>query len=246
MGSITLAKKALPQNCTCFDLNLYLRIAEELQRLDLNKTPKEERLAFFINLYNLMAIHAILVWGHPEGALERRKLLNDFKYVIGGSAYSLSDIQNGILRANQRPPYTFTKPFAIADKRFKVSLPYSEPLIHFALVSGNRSDPALRCYSPKNIDMELMEAARNFVQSGALALDLDTMAVSVTKILQWYSVDFGRNEAEESPLVIIIWAHSLKFAAEVANDPHVFFIRRSSHFNSNGSAYPGYRTTALI
>nr|GEV53796.1 DEP domain-containing protein [Tanacetum cinerariifolium] len=177
----------------------YLRIAEELQRLDLNKTPKEERLAFFINLYNLMAIHAILVWGHPEGALERRKLLNDFKYVIGGSAYSLSDIQNGILRANQRPPYTFTKPFAIADKRFKVSLPYSEPLIHFALVSGNRSDPALRCYSPKNIDMELMEAARNFVQSGALALDLDTMAVSVTKILQWYSVDFGRNDAEPQP-----------------------------------------------
>ncbi|PWA36438.1 DEP domain-containing protein [Artemisia annua] len=174
----------------------YLRIAEELQRLDLNKTPKEERLAFFINLYNLMAIHAILVWGHPEGALERRKLLNDFKYVIGGSAYSLSDIQNGILRANQRPPYTLTKPFAIADKRFKVSLPYSEPLIHFALVSGNRSDPALRCYSPKNIDMELMEAARNFVGSGALVLDSEAMTVSVTKILKWYSIDFGRNEAE--------------------------------------------------
>ncbi|KAJ0580564.1 putative DEP domain, glutaredoxin, Thioredoxin-like superfamily [Helianthus annuus] len=174
----------------------YLRIAEELQRLDLNKTSKEERLAFFINLYNLMTIHAILVWGHPEGALDRRKMLSDFKYVIGGCAYSLSDIQNGILRANQRPPYALVRPFSISDKRFKVSLPYLEPLIHFALVSGNRSAPALRCYSPKNIDRELMDAARDFLQSGAFVLHLDSMSVSVTKILNWYSVDFGKNEAE--------------------------------------------------
>ncbi|KAL8252769.1 hypothetical protein R6Q59_036462 [Mikania micrantha] len=174
----------------------YLRISEELQRLDLNKTAKEERLAFFINLYNLMTIHAILVWGHPEGALDRRRLFNDFKYVIGGCAYSLSDIYNGILRANQRPPYSLTKPFGISDKRFKVALPYPEPLIHFALVSGSRSAPALRCYSPKNIDRELMEAARNFLQSGALVLHSDSMTISVTKILSWYNVDFGKNEVE--------------------------------------------------
>ncbi|KAI7731570.1 hypothetical protein M8C21_025223, partial [Ambrosia artemisiifolia] len=164
----------------------YLRIAEELQRLDLYKTSKEERLAFFINLYNLMTIHAILVWGHPEGALDRRSMYNDFKYVIGGCAYSLSDIQNGILRANQRPPYALSKPFSISDKRFKVALPYLEPLIHFALVTGNRSAPALRCYSPKNIDRELMEAASDFLQNGAFVLHLDSM----------YSVDFGKNEAE--------------------------------------------------
>ncbi|XP_071740953.1 uncharacterized protein [Rutidosis leptorrhynchoides] len=174
----------------------YLRIVEELQRVDLNRIAKEERLAFFINLYNLMAIHAILVRGHPEGALDRRKLFNDFKYVIGGRAYSLSDIYNGILRSNQRPPYTLTRPFGISDKRFKVSLPYPEPLIHFALVSGNRSSPALRCYSPKNIDRELMDAARDFLQGGAFILDMDSMTISVTKILKWYSVDFGKNEVE--------------------------------------------------
>ncbi|KAL7608299.1 uncharacterized protein LOC111881552 isoform X1 [Lactuca sativa] len=174
----------------------FLRIAEELQRVELSRTAKEERLAFFINLYNLMAIHAILVWGHPEGALDRRKLFNEFKYVIGGCAYSLSDIYNGILRGNQRPPYTLIKPFGIYDRRFKVSLPYAEPLIHFALVSGNRSAPALRCYSPKNIDVELVEAAHDFLQSGAFVLHVDSMTISVTKILKWYSVDFGKNAVE--------------------------------------------------
>lgn len=81
---------------------------------------REEKLAFFINLYNLMAIHAILVWGHPAGAIERKRLFGDFKYVVGGSTYSLSAIQNGILRGNQRPPYNLMKPFGAKDKRSMV------------------------------------------------------------------------------------------------------------------------------
>ncbi|PSS00010.1 Glutaredoxin like [Actinidia chinensis var. chinensis] len=174
----------------------YLRIVEELQRVDLQDMPREEKLAFFINLFNMMVIHAILVWGHPAGALERRKLLGDFKYVIGGCTYSLSAIQNGILRANQRPPYNLIKPFGLKDKRFKVSLPYSEPLIHFALVCGNRSGPALRCYSPGNIDKELTEAACNFLRNGGLVIDLNAKVASVSKILKWYSIDFGKNEVE--------------------------------------------------
>ncbi|TKY74336.1 Glutaredoxin protein [Spatholobus suberectus] len=140
----------------------YLRIVEELQRVEISDSSREEKLAFFINLYNMMAIHAILVLGHPDGALERRKLFGEFKYVISGSTYSLSAIQNGILRGNQRPPYNLKKPFGAKDKRSTVALPYPEPLIHFALVYGTRSGPTLRCYSPGNIDEELLDAARNF------------------------------------------------------------------------------------
>ncbi|XAR62202.1 hypothetical protein NMG60_11016869 [Bertholletia excelsa] len=174
----------------------YLRVAEELQRVDLQDMRREEKLAFFINLFNLMAMHAILNWGHPSGPLERRNLLVGFKYVIGGCTYSLSDIQNGILRGNQRPPYSLTKPFGMKDKRSQVALSYPEPLIHFALVCGTWSGPALRCYSPGNIDHELMEAARNFLQNGGLIVDLDTKVSYVSKILKWYGVDFGKNEIE--------------------------------------------------
>ncbi|CAM8881490.1 unnamed protein product [Rhodiola kirilowii] len=174
----------------------YLRTIEELQRVDLQDMPREEKLAFFINLYNMMAIHAILVWGHPAGALERRRVTGDFKYVVGGCTYSLSAIQNGILRVNQRPPYNLVKPFGAKDRHAKLVLPYVEPLIHFALVCGTRSGPALRCYSPGNIDKELMEAARNFVETGGLVLDLNNKVASVSSILNWFSVDFGKNESE--------------------------------------------------
>jgi len=103
----------------------YLRIIEELQRGEVWDMSREEKLAFFINLYNMMTIHAILVWGHPSGTVERRKLFGDFKYVIGGFTYSLSAIQNGILRANQRQPYTLMKPFSAKDKRLRVRYPCS-------------------------------------------------------------------------------------------------------------------------
>ncbi|GMI90907.1 hypothetical protein like AT4G08550 [Hibiscus trionum] len=174
----------------------YLRIVQELQRVKVQDMQREEKLAFFINLYNMMAIHAILVWGHPAGPLERRKLFGDFKYVVGGCTYSLSSIQNGILRGNQRPPYNLLKPFGVKDKRLQVALPYPEPLVHFALVSGARSGPALRCYSPGNIDKELMDAARDFLRAGGLIVDLSGKVAYASKILKWFSVDFGKTELE--------------------------------------------------
>nr|GMD88765.1 Glutaredoxin like [Ipomoea batatas] len=173
----------------------YLRIVEELQRVDLSNMSREEKLAFFINLYNMMTIHAILVMGHPSGAMQRRRLSVDFNYVIGGCTYSLSEIQNGVLRGNQRPPYNLVKPFGAKDKRSMVALPYPEPLSHFALVGGTRSGPALQCYSPGNIDKELMDAAHNFLRSG-LIVDMLAKVVYVSKILKWYSADFGNNELE--------------------------------------------------
>jgi hypothetical protein len=69
----------------------------------------------------MMAIHALVTCGVPAGPLDRRKFFGDFKYVIGGCAYSLSAIQNGILRGNQRPPYNIAKPFGQKDQRSKVN-----------------------------------------------------------------------------------------------------------------------------
>ncbi|XLT29028.1 hypothetical protein HN873_060320, partial [Arachis hypogaea] len=77
-----------------------------------------------------------------------------------------------------------------------VSLPYPEPLIHFALVFGSRSGPALRCYSVGDIDQELVDAARSFLKSGGLSIDYSAKVAYASKILKWFSVDFGKNEVE--------------------------------------------------
>ncbi|CAN6164533.1 unnamed protein product [Urochloa humidicola] len=180
----------------CEEFKRYIRTIEELQRVEIDGLSREEKLAFFINLYNMMAIHALVTCGHPAGPLDRKRFFGDFKYVIGGCAYSLSAIQNGILRGNQRPPYNIAKPFGQKDRRLKVALPYHEPLVHFALVCGTKSGPALRCYSPGDIDKELMEAARDFLRNGGLIVDPDAKVASASKILKWYNTDFGKNETE--------------------------------------------------
>lgn len=66
-----------------------------------------------------------------------------------------------------------------------MALPYPEPLIHFALVCGTRSGPALRCYSPGDIDKELVEAAHNFLTNGGVIVDFNAKVASVSKILRW-------------------------------------------------------------
>jgi len=111
----------------CEEFKRYIRTIEELQRVEIDDLSREEKLAFFINLYNMMAIHALVTCGVPAGPLDRRKFFGDFKYVIGGRAYSLSAIQNGILRGNQRPPYNIAKPFGQKDQRSKVNK--SDPII---------------------------------------------------------------------------------------------------------------------
>jgi len=73
----------------------------------------------------MMAIHAVLIVGHLDGELVRRQFFTEFKYVIGGCTYSLSDIQNGILRENQPPPYNFVKLFGAENKPSKVSIGFS-------------------------------------------------------------------------------------------------------------------------
>jgi len=63
-----------------------------------------------------------------------------------------------------------------------------EPLVHFALVCGSISGPPLRCYSPGNIDMELMEAARNFLRNGGLLVDAEARTASASSIIRWYEL----------------------------------------------------------
>lgn len=96
-------------------------MVQELHRVNLFELSPDERLAFFLNLYNAMVIHAVIRVGRPQGVIERRSFSNDFQYIVGGYSYSLSTIENGILRNNRRPPYSLVKPFGTGDIRTEVN-----------------------------------------------------------------------------------------------------------------------------
>ncbi|XP_044971148.1 uncharacterized protein LOC123431437 [Hordeum vulgare subsp. vulgare] len=171
----------------------YANLARDLQRADVFALPAGERLSFFLNLHNAMAIHAVIRTGQPAGAIDRRSFFTDFQYVVGGYPYSLTTIKNGILRSNRRQPYTIIKPFGASDKRLELAETKVNPLVHFALCNATRSSPTVRFYSTQGVEPELRHAAREFLLDGGVEIDLETRTVHLTRIVKWYSADFGQD-----------------------------------------------------
>ncbi|PON50248.1 Dishevelled [Parasponia andersonii] len=171
----------------------YVNLTQELHRINLMELSQEQRLAFFLNLYNAMVIHAVIRSGHPEGVMDRR-FFSDFQYIVGGHPYSLSTIKNGILRNNRRPPYFLVKPFSSGDNRLELILDKVNPLIHFGLCDGTKSSPTVRFFSPQGVETQLRSAAREFFQIIGMEIDLDKRTVHLTRIIKWFSSDFSQEK----------------------------------------------------
>lgn len=60
----------------------YLRLTKELQRVKILDASREEKLAFFINIYNALVIHANIVLGPPVNLWQRYKVKNLSLYWI--------------------------------------------------------------------------------------------------------------------------------------------------------------------
>ncbi|KAG6396822.1 hypothetical protein SASPL_142979 [Salvia splendens] len=187
----------------------YINVVEELQRVDLLTLSQDEKLAFFLNLHNSMAIHAVIRIGHPGGMIDRRPFFSDFMYVIGGHPYSLNSIRNGILRGNRRPPFSLIKPFSKGDKRLELSFDKVNQLIHFGMWNATRGSPSIRFFKCQGIESELKNAAREYFQrEDGMQVDLAKRTVYLPRIFKWYSADFG--EEKDIPNWIINYLDASK------------------------------------
>ncbi|MED6135176.1 hypothetical protein PIB30_043794 [Stylosanthes scabra] len=170
----------------------YVNMTQDLQRVDLLELSENEKLAFFLNLYNAMVIHAVIRVGvGQEGAINRRSF-SDFLYLIGGHPYSLSTIKNGILRSNRRSPYSLVKPFSTGDPRLELALLKMNPLIHFGICNATKSSPKVRFFSPHRVAEELRGAAREFFANDGIEVDLEKRTIYLSPIFKWYGMDFGQ------------------------------------------------------
>ncbi|KAL4347506.1 hypothetical protein GQ457_17G014900 [Hibiscus cannabinus] len=172
----------------------YLNVARDLQRVNMKLLTPNERLAFFLNLHNAMAIHAVISIGHPEGILDKRAFYNEFLYVVGGYPYSLSIIVNGTLRRNRTSPSSFIRPYSKGDRRLELAPQQVNPLIHFGLCNATRSSPVVRFFTADGVEDELKCAAKEYFQRGTIGFDMDTRTVYITRIIKWYSEDFGEEK----------------------------------------------------
>eukprot|EP00186_Timspurckia_oligopyrenoides_P004184 CAMPEP_0182446372 /NCGR_PEP_ID=MMETSP1172-20130603/4158_1 /TAXON_ID=708627 /ORGANISM="Timspurckia oligopyrenoides, Strain CCMP3278" /LENGTH=310 /DNA_ID=CAMNT_0024642289 /DNA_START=234 /DNA_END=1166 /DNA_ORIENTATION=- len=183
----------------------YCEVAAHLSECDPSSMNRSEKLAFFLNVYNSLLIHAMaVVEKPPSSVLARLVFYSSAKYSIGGLIYSLNDIENGILRGNRKPPAPLSpKPFKKGDPRLRVVVP--DPVderIHFALNCGAKSCPPIRFFTTENVDITLANAAASFVRDESNVRIVESeCVVELSSIFDWYRVDFCGSSGSDSALL---------------------------------------------
>ncbi len=176
--------------------NEFRNLSLELPRFNLATLASEaEQLAFWINIYNVLVLDALVRWRTWKNA--RNVPLTLFRkaaYQIGAMRFTAEDIEHGILRGNKRNPLLPFPPFDAQDPRMNFVVTAQEARVHFALVCGARSCPPIAVYSPDRMDAQFDIAAANFLNNGGAEFDSQSGVLRLSKIFSWYEGDFGTLE----------------------------------------------------
>ena len=108
---------------------------------------RHERLAFFINVYNSLTIHAVAALGGPADLLSRLRLYDEASYQIGPHVYSLNDIESGVLRGNQGKRTGSLRGFipVLCTRQAFIAWPLHASVSRAARESGRGSFAKLAC-----------------------------------------------------------------------------------------------------
>jgi hypothetical protein len=139
---------------------------------------RDERLAYWINAYNLFTLRAIVDHYPIRSSVFTLQPRNSIRQIDGvwtkltwhaaGRTLTLDDIEHRILRPE-----------------------FKEPRVHFAVNCASVGCPPLAAdpYRAGSLDTQLDEAARRYLASER-GLKVEGHTLRVTRILEWYGEDF--------------------------------------------------------
>jgi hypothetical protein len=157
-------------------------------------STRQEKIAFWINLYNALVLDAVIYFGVQRSVTEGRLgVLAFFRraaYNVGGYRVSADDIEHGILRSNKGHPYLPGAHFSQDDQCQKWAISPLDVRIHFALNCASRSCPPIQAYAAEQLDSQLNLAASNFVYNH-VQINADQKIMTTSAIFRWYQGDFG-------------------------------------------------------
>ena len=163
-----------------------------LQNIDPLQMPDDAtRTAFWINLYNVLAIHGVLALGIRESVMEIPSFFGTVAYRVGDFVLTLDEIENGVLRRNAPHPARGSRLFDLDDPRLALCPSRLDPRIHAALVCASTSCPPVAFYEASKLDEQLELATLNYVASDVEVDDVQCV-VRVPITFRYYQSDFGR------------------------------------------------------
>jgi len=145
-----------------------------LASFDLSRLhTQNEKLAFWINAYNMMAIDKVLSSWPIASIRDEGSFFNPVwkqpVAMVAGKVRSLNEIEHHILR------------------------PMGEPLMHVAIVCASVSCPDLRRepYMPEHLKSQLDDQAMTFLKHSHKGLRIDDEGLHISKIFDWFADDFS-------------------------------------------------------
>ena len=135
-------------------------------------STEAEKLAFWINAYNALAIQGILDGLSPDGFFGRVAFFATTDFRLAGRDITLYDLEHDII------------------------IPFAEPRIHFAIVCASASCPILQseAYRAETLDEQLDRAARQFINDESKNQFNDELRIAnLSKIFDWFDADFEKH-----------------------------------------------------
>ncbi|CAL1373876.1 unnamed protein product [Linum trigynum] len=152
-------------------LRKFRALVEQLAKVNPIHLSCNEKLAFWINLYNALIMHAYLAYGVPKSDLKLFSLMQKAAYTVGGHSFSAAAIEYAILKMKpplHRPQIALLlalHKLKVSEEQRKCAVDAHEPLVAFALSCGMYSSPAVRVYTAGNVREELEEAQHDFIRA---------------------------------------------------------------------------------
>lgn len=144
------------------------------------ETNKEEKLAYWVNLYNAIVLKMIID-NYPVTSInDIKKPWKQKQITINNKAYSLDDIEHTVLRK------------------------MNEPRVHFLLNCASKSSPKLwnMAYTGRNISTALETHTKQFINDPTKN-NIKKDEIVISEVFEWYKDDFNNGD-----VLAFIKAHS--------------------------------------
>ncbi|KAH7561006.1 hypothetical protein JRO89_XS10G0157800 [Xanthoceras sorbifolium] len=145
-------------------------LMNNLQTVELRVLTYQQKLAFWINMFNACIMQGFLQYGVPNTPEKLIALMNKATLNIGGNTINAQAIEHYILRSSSSSPTKEVDQKGENDDKEAIvrklyGLESTDPNVTFALCYGTRSSPAVRIYTGENVIWELEKSKLEYLQA---------------------------------------------------------------------------------
>ena len=148
-------------------------IYQDIGTMDLGRATGNEKIAFYINAYNMIVIYQVAKYYPLKSALDQSGFFDKVKHKVAGEMITLNALEIIKLLRN-----------------------YKDPKFHFALACAAKGCPKLAsfAYLPLQLDKQLNDRTKLALNDKYFIQVADqNQKVNVSMIFKWYEKDFTMN-----------------------------------------------------